>query len=105
MDLQLLDLSGNELERLVGQEFSDLVNLSELYLQGNKLIHIAEEVFRPLKSLAILRIDNNLLKTFPIWELAINPLLVGVHIANNMWTCDVSLSASSACSSTATWTR
>ena len=88
MDLQLLDLSGNELERLVGQEFSDLVNLSELYLQGNKLIHIAEEVFRPLKSLAILRIDNNLLKTFPIWELATNPFLVGVHIANNMWTCD-----------------
>merc|ERR1719510_1573402 len=37
MDLQLLDLSGNELEMLEGQEFSDLVNLSELYLQGNKL--------------------------------------------------------------------
>ena len=88
MDLQLLDLSGNELEMLEGQEFSDLVNLSELYLQGNKLLHIAEEVFRPLKSLAILRIDNNLLTTFPIWELATNPFLVGVHIANNVWTCD-----------------
>ena len=88
MDLQLLDLSGNELEMLEGQEFSDLVNLSELYLQGNKLLHIAEEVFRPLKSLAILRIDNNRLTTFPIWQLATNPFLVGVHIANNAWTCD-----------------
>jgi hypothetical protein len=86
MDPQLLDLSGNELQQLEGEEFTDLVNLRELYLQGNKLQHIAEEVFRPLKSLSVLRIDNNLLTTFPIWELSTNPFLVGIFIANNMWT-------------------
>ena len=86
MDLQLLDLGGNELQQLEGEEFTDLVNLRELYLQSNKLQHIAEEVFRPLKSLSVLRIDNHLLTTFPIWELSTNPFLVGIFIANNMWT-------------------
>ena len=88
MDLQLLDLSGNQLEMLGGLEFTDLVNLRELYLNNNKLLHIAEEVFRPLKSLSVLRIDNNLLTSFPVWELASNPLLLGVYIAHNVWTCD-----------------
>jgi len=88
LDLQLLDLSNNMLQIFRGQEFTDLVNLRELYLQNNKILHISEEAFRPLKSLSVLRLDNNLLTTFPIWELASNPFLIGMYIANNVWTCD-----------------
>ena len=87
-DLQLLDLSDNLISMLSGSEFTDLVNLRELYLQNNKIAHIAQETFRPLKSLSVLRIDNNLLTNFPIWELSTNPFLIGMYIANNVWTCE-----------------
>ena len=87
LDLQLLDLSGNELRVLKGAEFTDLVNLRELYLQNNRITSIAEETFRALKSLSVLRLDNNLLTTFPIWELASNPFIIGVYVAENAWTC------------------
>ena len=88
LDLQLLDLSHNMLQILSGLEFSDLVNLRELYLQDNKILHISEPTFRPLKSLSVLRLDNNLLTTFPVWELSANPFLIGMYIANNVWSCE-----------------
>ena len=88
LDLQLLDLSGNMIQILSGEEFVDLVNLRELYLQNNKILHIAETTFRPLKSLSVVRLDNNLLTRFPVWELSTNPFLIGMYIANNVWTCD-----------------
>ena len=88
LDLQLLDLSSNMLHMLTGLEFTDLVNLRELYLQNNKIVHIAEETFRPLKSLSVLRLDNNLLTSFPVWELASNPFIIGLYIADNVWTCE-----------------
>ena len=88
LDLQLLDLSDNLLQVLSGLEFSDLANLRELYLQNNKILHIAHTTFRPLKSLSVLRLDNNLLTSFPVWELSANPFLIGMYIANNVWTCE-----------------
>ena len=88
LDLQLLDLSNNGIQFLEGREFHDLVNLRELFLTNNKILQVAEETFRPLKSLSVLRMDNNLLTNFPIWELASNPFLIGLYIADNVWTCD-----------------
>ena len=87
-DLQLLDLSDNMLSVLSGLEFTDLVNLRELYLQNNKIVHIAEKTFQPLQSLSVLRLDNNLLTSFPVWELASNPFMIGLYIAENVWTCE-----------------
>ena len=35
----------------------------------------------------MLRLDNNLLSTFPVWQLAVNPLLTSLSLANNLWSC------------------
>ena len=62
---------------------------STLFLQNNDLVSIASETFKPLRSLAVLRLDGNLLTSTPMWEL-INPTskLVALFLAENMWTCD-----------------
>ena len=48
---------------------------------------IAAETFANLKELTTLRLDNNLLSSFPVWELAANPALAGLSLANNLWSC------------------
>ena len=90
VDLQQLDLSDNNIMSLQGSEFLELFNLKELYLQRNKLMFIAEGTFRPLKALSVLRIDQNLLETFPIWEMSSNNFLLEMYISENFWTCDCS---------------
>ena len=88
VDLQQLDLSDNNILSLQGSEFQELFNLKELYLHRNKLMFISEGTFRPLKALSVLRIDQNLLKTFPIWEMSSNNFLMEMYISENFWTCD-----------------
>ena len=56
--------------------------LLPITLQG-----IAAETFASLKSLSILRLDGNLLNNFPVWELASNPALTAIFLANNLWSC------------------
>ena len=91
-DLRVLHLEDNQIEQLLGNEFATgLDSLKELYLQNNYLTSIAAETFRGLGSLAVLRLDGNLLSSFPAWELLTqrnNPLLVGLYLGANMWTCD-----------------
>ena len=36
----------------------------------------------------MLRLDGNLLSEFPIWQLASNPLLTSLSLANNLWSCN-----------------
>ena len=48
---------------------------------------IAADTFSRLVELAVLRLDNNLLSTFPVWQLASNPLLTGLSLASNLWSC------------------
>ena len=48
---------------------------------------IAADTFANLVELSVLRLDNNLLSTFPVWQLASNPLLTGLSLANNLWSC------------------
>jgi hypothetical protein len=89
-ELRVLHLEDNQIEQLAGNEFTGLEQLKELYLQNNYITAIAVETFRGLSSLAVLRLDSNLLSVFPVWELAAvhNPLLVGLYLGANMWSCD-----------------
>ena len=86
--LAVLHLEGNELSSLAGYEFETLSNLRELYLQDNLLRTVHNATFKFLRSLEVLHLHNNRLIDFPVWQLALNPFLVSVKLAENLWSCD-----------------
>ena len=86
--LAVLHLEGNELSSLEGYEFETLSNLRELYLQDNLLRTVHNATFKFLRSLEVLHLHNNRLIDFPVWQLALNPFLVSVKLAENLWSCD-----------------
>lgn len=86
--LTTLHLEDNKILRLVGQELSALENLRELYLQNNRIAFIGNRTFADLRKLEVLRLDNNKLVQFEIWQLMLNPYLVEIALADNMWSCE-----------------
>ncbi|XP_058834708.1 toll-like receptor 6 [Topomyia yanbarensis] len=88
--LTVLHLEFNNIQKLYGTEFSALESLRELYLQGNKISYIEDHTFVELRKLEVLRLDGNRINSFEVWQLASNPYLVEIALANNMWTCDCS---------------
>ena len=57
-------------------------------MQNNNLVRIAQHSFEAMPMLSILRLDGNLLTTFPIWTLAsTNPFLNSLYLSENMWSC------------------
>ena len=87
-DVRVLHLEDNQIERLAGNEFTGLTSLKELFLYNNYLTSIGSGTFDTLRSLSVLRLDGNLLSTFPVQELLLNPMLVGLYMANNVWSCE-----------------
>ena len=86
--LRALHLENNKLKSLQGFEFSGLTHLRELYLQGNLITSIHNATFKALRGLEVLSLEGNSIIDFPIWQLAMNPYLVSIRIANNLWSCD-----------------
>ncbi|XP_031632751.1 toll-like receptor 6 [Contarinia nasturtii] len=86
--LTTLHLEYNKILRLQGQELSALENLRELYLQNNRISFIGNQTFADLRKLEVLRLDNNKLVHFEIWQLTLNPYLVEIALADNMWSCE-----------------
>ena len=86
--LTALHLENNSLKALHGFEFSGLSHLRELYLQGNQITSIHNTTFRALNSLEVLFLQGNLIIDFPAWQLAANPYLVTIRLAENLWSCD-----------------
>ena len=86
--LNSLHLENNKLQSLQGFEFSGLSLLRELYLQGNQISFIHNSTFKSLKSLEVLFLQGNSIIDFPVWQLAFNPYLVSVRLAENLWSCD-----------------
>ena len=86
--LTALHLQDNQIKSLKGYEFEGLPNLRELYLDGNLISYVHNATFKALKSLEVLTIDNNRILDFPVWQLALNPFLVSVKLAENLWSCD-----------------
>lgn len=86
--LTVLHLESNQLKELSGYEFETLDSLRELYLENNLLEHIHNATFKFLGSLEVLHIQGNRIIDFPVWELAFNPFLVSIKLAENIWSCD-----------------
>lgn len=86
--LTTLHLEDNKILRFMGQELSPLENLRELYLQNNRISYIANRTFAELRKLEVLRLDNNKLIHFEIWQLTLNPYLVEIALADNLWSCE-----------------
>ena len=96
-NLQTLDLSHNPLLReLQGQEFNGLKSLLELRLDHCGLVHINDLTFQPLEALQVLRLDGNLLTSFPVWKLGSSSngfgaaglsQLTSLSLAQNVWSC------------------
>jgi len=85
-----LHLQDNQLTSLEGYEFEALVNLRELYLDNNLIEKVSNITFKFLRSLEILHLQGNRIVDFPAWQLAMNPFLVSVKLAENFWSCDCS---------------
>ena len=86
--LTSLHLENNKLQTLEGFEFSGLSYLRELYLNDNQISSIHDATFKSLKSLEVLFLQGNSIIDFPVWQLAFNPYLVSVRLAENLWNCD-----------------
>ncbi|XP_017864306.1 PREDICTED: toll-like receptor 6 [Drosophila arizonae] len=86
--LLVLHLEDNHIVSLEGNEFHNLENLRELYLQSNRIASIANGSFQMLRKLEVLRLDGNRLMHFEVWQLAANPYLVEISLADNQWSCE-----------------
>ena len=81
-------MEDNNIKEIQGFEFQALLSLRELYLQNNNLVRIAQHSFESMPMLSVLRLDGNLLTTFPIWALASsNPFISQLSLSENMWSC------------------
>ena len=89
-NLKVLDLSHNPLlKELKGTEFSSaLSSLQELRLDHCGLSYVNDVTFEPLVSLQVLRLDVNLLTSFPVWRLDRNVDLQLLSLAQNIWSCE-----------------
>ncbi|XP_017487072.1 PREDICTED: toll-like receptor 6 [Rhagoletis zephyria] len=88
--LLVLHLEDNHIAEVHGDEFSNLENLRELYLQNNRISSVGNGSFEALRKLEVLRLDGNRLVHFEVWQLALNPYLVEIGLADNQWSCECS---------------
>lgn len=86
--LVILHLENNKIIKLNGDELQSMENLKELYLQNNRISYIENRTFLELKKLEVLRIDGNKLTHFEVWQLTLNPYLVEIGLAENLWSCE-----------------
>ncbi|XP_066246926.1 protein artichoke-like [Euwallacea similis] len=64
--LHILDISYNRITRLKNATFTYLSNVVELYLQGNRILLIAGDCFKPLRRLGVLNLSKNYLEQIPL---------------------------------------
>ncbi|XP_028893963.2 toll-like receptor 6 [Zeugodacus cucurbitae] len=88
--LLVLHLEDNHITEVRGDEFNNLENLRELYLQNNRIATVGNGSFQALRKLEVLRLDGNRLMHFEVWQLALNPYLVEIGLADNQWSCECS---------------
>ena len=61
--LKTLDISSNNLTKLLPHTFSDLSHLSDLSINNNQLVNISSDAFLGLTQMQTLRLDSNRLQT------------------------------------------
>lgn len=62
---QDLDLSNNQLSRLMPEVFANLISLVSLRLRGNWLTGLPADLFAPLARLSVLDLSHNFIETVP----------------------------------------
>jgi len=82
-NLQVLNLSCNEIYELPNYGLSKHIKLTELYLSGNSLNSIPADVLHLLQELRILHLNGNKLQTLPA-ELAHLKKLANLDVGNNL---------------------
>lgn len=82
---QVLDMSGNNLQRLPRDTFirTSLLNLQKVYLRNCRLGHIDDEAFKGLTNLVELDLSYNLLTAIPSATLIYIPSLRELTMASN----------------------
>ncbi|KAH8267454.1 hypothetical protein KR018_005020 [Drosophila ironensis] len=82
---QVLDMSGNKLQTLSGEQFvrANLLNLQKLYLRNCKIGEIERETFKGLTNLVELDLSHNLLVTVPSLALGYISSLRELTLASN----------------------
>lgn len=81
-ELQILNLSSNDLYEIPSYGLSNLIKLRELYLSGNSIGSIPADDLTLLKELRILHINGNKLQTLPA-ELGKMMKLVNLDVGTN----------------------
>lgn len=65
LNLRVLDLSRNSIDKLPSGMFSALARLQKLYLQGNGLSFVADRALEGLTSLTVIKLSDNKLVNLP----------------------------------------
>ncbi|MFH4974642.1 hypothetical protein AB6A40_001351 [Gnathostoma spinigerum] len=88
--LKLLDLSGNKLDRLLGDEMFRTEKVTHLFLNDNRLTLLNTRVTEVMPSLQVVALHNNLLTELPTAIEQLTPSLVQVSLSSNPYRCDCS---------------
>lgn len=83
MNLNVLDLSANNIENLSIHVFSGLKNLRELYMQRNRIHFIADPAFVGLIALYVIRLDGNNLHSLSPELFTDTKQLREIYVQNN----------------------
>lgn len=81
--LETLDLSHNDISTIPNNGLSALRSLTQLMLQDNLLIEIADRAFVGLQSLQVLNISSNQLVALPPELFQLSRALTQIHLQNN----------------------
>lgn len=81
--LEVLDLSHNDISTLPDNGLSALRSLTQLMLQDNLLIEIADRALNGLQSLSVLNISSNRLVALPPELFQSSPQLTQLYVQNN----------------------
>lgn len=86
--LQLLDLSGNELRRLTGDEMFRTQKVTHLFLNNNRLHTFGSRVKEVMPALQFVTLHNNGLQDLPTVIEDLGKQLTKVSLASNPFRCD-----------------
>lgn len=84
MDATEIFLDGNQMTELASHVFIGKKNLRSLYLNGSQIETIKNKTFNGLKSLEILRLENNVLQEIQGFEFADLDNLRELYLQNNL---------------------
>ncbi|CAJ0578116.1 unnamed protein product, partial [Mesorhabditis spiculigera] len=86
-NLEVLDLSDNELERMTGDELQKSPNIRELYIHGNRLSDIDDSLIKKVPKIEKLSLHNNHLEDVSS-ALDAASALSSISLSSNPFRCD-----------------